>query len=133
MEDKSSSLVSFKRTKGRDAVSVHLNYEQPNSNTSLLTNQQLIEALRLAMNSRTYLQKKYQVAFLATLLVIIGLISLGVHYGGSTPDPSSSKKDEFGPRIQHDPKQGIVTFLYSRVIPVFFLLENVIYCLLIWP
>ena len=46
MEDKSSALVSFKRTKGRDAVSVHLNYEQPNSNTSLLTNQQLIEALR---------------------------------------------------------------------------------------
>ena len=28
MEDTNSSLVSFKRTKGRDAVSVHLNYEQ---------------------------------------------------------------------------------------------------------
>ena len=111
MEDKSSSLVSFKRTKGRDAVSVHLNYEQVNTNTSLLTNQQLIETLRLAMNSRTYLQRKYQAAFLATLLVMIGLISLGVHYGGGTPDPSNSEKDDFGPRIKHDPKQGIETFM----------------------
>ena len=61
MEDKSSSLVSFKRTKGRDAVSVHLNYEQPNSNTSLLTNQQLIEALRYGNTGCGVFKRGYKI------------------------------------------------------------------------
>ena len=64
------------------------------------------------MNSRKYLQRKYQVAFLATLMVIIGLISLGVHYGGGTPDPLNSEKDVLGPRIGHDPKQGMYSDIF---------------------
>ena len=44
MEDTDSKLVSFHREK--DSVNINLEYSEPNTNTQLLTNQQLLDAVR---------------------------------------------------------------------------------------